>query len=59
MAVRTASPPLSLHGSVAGTDTATAQKPIPQVVLFGDSLFQGSTDLLDGFSFQAALQSRE
>ncbi|KAK2070298.1 hypothetical protein P8C59_004804 [Phyllachora maydis] len=32
-------------------------KPIPQVVLFGDSLFQGSTDLLDGFSFQAALQS--
>lgn len=29
-----------------------------QVVLFGDSLFQGATDTLDGFSFQAALQNR-
>jgi len=28
----------------------------PQVVLLGDSLFQGASDLLDGFSFQAALQ---
>ncbi len=28
----------------------------PQVVLFGDSLFQGSSQLQDGFSFQAALQ---
>ncbi|KAI1851361.1 hypothetical protein JX265_000405 [Neoarthrinium moseri] len=27
-----------------------------QVVLFGDSLFQGATDILEGFSFQAALQ---
>lgn len=27
-----------------------------QVVLFGDSLFQGAADTLDGFSFQAALQ---
>ncbi|KAH6653938.1 GDSL-like Lipase/Acylhydrolase [Truncatella angustata] len=27
-----------------------------QVVLFGDSLFQGATDLAEGFSFQAALQ---
>jgi hypothetical protein len=29
-----------------------------QVLLFGDSLFQQSVDLQDGFSFQAALQSR-
>ncbi|KAF4981638.1 hypothetical protein FZEAL_2607 [Fusarium zealandicum] len=28
----------------------------PQVVLFGDSLFQYSSQLLDGFSLQAALQ---
>jgi lysophospholipase L1-like esterase len=31
--------------------------PYPQVVLFGDSLFQACTDLQDGFAFQAALQS--
>ncbi|KAH7328499.1 GDSL-like Lipase/Acylhydrolase [Stachybotrys elegans] len=31
--------------------------PHPQVVLFGDSLFQQSIDVQDGFSFQAALQS--
>ncbi|KAK9423125.1 putative SGNH hydrolase-type esterase domain-containing protein [Seiridium unicorne] len=30
-----------------------------QVVLFGDSLFQGAADILEGFSFQAALQKRE
>ncbi|KAB5558654.1 SGNH hydrolase-type esterase domain-containing protein [Coniochaeta sp. 2T2.1] len=30
--------------------------PWPQVVLFGDSLFQNATQLLDGFAFQAALQ---
>ncbi|KAF4968231.1 hypothetical protein FSARC_4322 [Fusarium sarcochroum] len=30
---------------------------VPQVVLFGDSLFQQSSDLQEGFSFQAALQS--
>ncbi|OIW34095.1 GDSL Lipase/Acylhydrolase family protein [Coniochaeta ligniaria NRRL 30616] len=30
--------------------------PWPQVVLFGDSLFQGATQLLDGFAFQSALQ---
>ncbi|KAK1751664.1 SGNH hydrolase-type esterase domain-containing protein [Echria macrotheca] len=29
----------------------------PQVVLFGDSLFQGAVGSPDGFSFQAALQS--
>ncbi|KAM5362513.1 hypothetical protein ACJZ2D_012503 [Fusarium nematophilum] len=29
---------------------------VPQVVLFGDSLFQHSTEILEGFSFQAALQ---
>ncbi|KAH8894825.1 SGNH hydrolase [Thozetella sp. PMI_491] len=32
--------------------------PWPQVVLFGDSLFQGAPDLKEGFSFQAALQSQ-
>ncbi|KAF4506790.1 hypothetical protein G6O67_006835 [Ophiocordyceps sinensis] len=32
--------------------------PYPQVVLFGDSLLQRSVDLADGFSFQAALQTR-
>ncbi|CAK7223498.1 hypothetical protein SEUCBS140593_005256 [Sporothrix eucalyptigena] len=31
--------------------------PYPQVVLFGDSLFQGAPDLLDGFSLQAALEA--
>lgn len=31
--------------------------PYPQVVLFGDSLFQGASALQDGFSFQAALQA--
>ncbi|KAI1816819.1 SGNH hydrolase [Poronia punctata] len=31
-------------------------KPYQQVVLFGDSLFQGSSDVQDGFSFQGALQ---
>ncbi|KAL2271658.1 hypothetical protein VTJ83DRAFT_1029 [Remersonia thermophila] len=30
----------------------------PQVVLFGDSLFQGSADVASGFSFQAALQAQ-
>ncbi|KAJ9161145.1 GDSL Lipase/Acylhydrolase family protein [Coniochaeta hoffmannii] len=30
--------------------------PWPQVVLFGDSLFQASAQILDGFAFQAALQ---
>ncbi|CAK7563325.1 MAG: hypothetical protein SEPTF4163_001192 [Sporothrix epigloea] len=30
--------------------------PLPQVVLFGDSLFQGAPDILDGFSLQAALE---
>jgi len=29
----------------------------PQVVLLGDSLFQGAADLKEGFSFQAALQA--
>ncbi|KAK7730850.1 hypothetical protein SLS53_008928 [Cytospora paraplurivora] len=32
--------------------------PYPQVVLFGDSLWQGSVDTQDGFSFHAALQKR-
>ncbi|POR37215.1 GDSL esterase/lipase [Tolypocladium paradoxum] len=32
--------------------------PYPQIVLLGDSLLQRSVDLEDGFSFQAALQSR-
>lgn len=31
--------------------------PYPQVVLFGDSLFQGAAEILDGFSLQAALES--
>ncbi|KAL2020252.1 hypothetical protein VTK56DRAFT_8576 [Thermocarpiscus australiensis] len=30
----------------------------PQIVLFGDSLFQAAANLVDGFSFQAALQSQ-
>lgn len=30
----------------------------PQIVLFGDSLFQAAGQLSDGFSLQAALQSR-
>jgi len=34
------------------------QVPWPQVVLFGDSLFQASAQILDGFAFQAALQER-
>ena len=34
------------------------QDPWPQVVLFGDSLFQFSTALQDGFSFHGALQAR-
>jgi hypothetical protein len=35
------------------------QSSFPQIVLFGDSLFQGCVDIADGFSFQAALQTRE
>lgn len=35
------------------------QKPYNQIVLFGDSLFQGASDVQDGFSFQAAVQHRE
>ncbi|GAW22304.1 hypothetical protein ANO14919_118400 [Xylariales sp. No.14919] len=31
-------------------------KPYNQIVLFGDSLFQGCSDIQDGFSFQGALQ---
>ncbi|CAK7238741.1 MAG: hypothetical protein STHCBS139747_000159 [Sporothrix thermara] len=31
--------------------------PLPQVVLFGDSLFQGAPEMLDGFSLQAALET--
>ncbi|KAI0389254.1 SGNH hydrolase [Xylariaceae sp. FL0594] len=31
-------------------------KPYKQVVLFGDSLFQGASQVQDGFSFQGALQ---
>lgn len=34
------------------------QVPYPQIVLLGDSLLQFSVDLQDGFSFQAALQTR-
>ncbi|KAH6850192.1 SGNH hydrolase-type esterase domain-containing protein [Chaetomium sp. MPI-CAGE-AT-0009] len=30
----------------------------PQIVLFGDSLFQGAAGISDGFSFQAALQAQ-
>ncbi|KAF9871643.1 gdsl lipase acylhydrolase family protein [Colletotrichum karsti] len=36
--------------------TARNQKPYPQIVLLGDSLFQGSAVVSDGFSFQAQLQ---
>ncbi|EFX00241.1 ubiquitin carboxyl-terminal hydrolase 19 [Grosmannia clavigera kw1407] len=32
--------------------------PYPQVVLFGDSLFERATETKDGFCFQAALQSQ-
>ncbi|KAI1396172.1 SGNH hydrolase [Hypoxylon fuscum] len=32
-------------------------KPYNQIVLFGDSLFQGASEVQDGFSFQGALQS--
>ncbi|KAK3322381.1 SGNH hydrolase-type esterase domain-containing protein [Apodospora peruviana] len=32
--------------------------PYPQVVLFGDSLFQGAAKTADGFSFQGALQDQ-
>ncbi|KAI1376678.1 SGNH hydrolase [Hypoxylon crocopeplum] len=32
-------------------------KPYNQIVLFGDSLFQGASQVQDGFSFQGALQS--
>ncbi|KAK0621375.1 SGNH hydrolase-type esterase domain-containing protein [Bombardia bombarda] len=32
--------------------------PYPQIVLFGDSLFQGAADINGGFSLQAALQSQ-
>ncbi|KAJ9150870.1 GDSL Lipase/Acylhydrolase family protein [Pleurostoma richardsiae] len=31
--------------------------PYPQCVLFGDSLFEGCSDVKDGFSFQGALQN--
>lgn len=31
----------------------------PQLVLLGDSLFQQSADVRNGFSFQGALQNRE
>ncbi|CAK7213751.1 hypothetical protein SCUCBS95973_001905 [Sporothrix curviconia] len=31
--------------------------PLPQVVLFGDSLFEGAPQTLDGFSLEAALSS--
>lgn len=34
------------------------KKPHNQVVLFGDSLFQQSSAVQDGFSFQGALQNR-
>ncbi|KAI1484129.1 SGNH hydrolase [Daldinia eschscholtzii] len=33
-------------------------KPYNQVVLFGDSLFQGASEVQSGFSFQGALQSQ-
>ncbi|KXX74323.1 Isoamyl acetate-hydrolyzing esterase 1, partial [Madurella mycetomatis] len=34
------------------------QTSYPQIVLFGDSLFQNAAEVVDGFSFQAALQSQ-
>ncbi|KAK4242579.1 SGNH hydrolase-type esterase domain-containing protein [Achaetomium macrosporum] len=34
------------------------QLPYPQLVLFGDSLFQNTADVSGGFSFQAALQAQ-
>lgn len=46
-----------LHIIVKNTDVL--QSTVPQVVLFGDSLFQQCSDLQEGFSFQAALQSGE
>lgn len=39
--------------------TPIAQAPYPQVVLFGDSLWQGCVETNEGFSFYAALQRRE
>jgi hypothetical protein len=38
--------------------TMRAQTPYPQVVLFGDSLFEGCVDVQDGFSFYATFQQR-
>jgi hypothetical protein len=35
------------------------QGPYTQVVLFGDSLLQGASQVQDGFSFQGALQHRK
>ena len=41
-----------------GLLTMRAQAPYPQVVLFGDSLFEGCVDVQDGFSFYATFQKR-
>lgn len=38
--------------------TTLLQTSYPQLVLFGDSLLQGSIDVQGGFSFQAALEAR-
>lgn len=54
--------PLSMSVSMAERESSQSlllpQVPWPQVVLFGDSLFQASTQILDGFAFHAALQNR-
>lgn len=50
------------YPSLTGPDGLTSilsQVPYPQVVLFGDSLFEASVEVQDGFSFFAAVQRRE
>lgn len=44
---------------IGPVDTCKWQASYPQVVLFGDSLFEASVEAQDGFSFFAALQKRE
>lgn len=47
--------------TMSNSGPAVPEGPMPynQVVLLGDSLFQNSTQILDGFCFQGALQDRK
>lgn len=47
-----------MHSSM-GRDIDLLQCPYPQLVFFGDSLLEQSVRVQEGFSMQAALQSRE